>query len=303
MALVALWLFRGGPPVELSVPPGQSAGEVARLLRRNGVIGSVAAFKACAKLTRWDRGIKPGTYRLMRSMSEPRALWRLTHGRPEFVKIVIPEGFNARQIAERLETAGVVRAEELLSYVGANRLEGYLFPTTYHFSLNLKASDVAHRMHREFRDAVEPEFRGRPQGRLSPHQAVILASIVEREAVLPREKPMIAAVYLNRLSRRKPLEADPTVQYALGHWKKGLTLQDLRVDSPYNTYVFFGLPPGPICSPGLDSIRAVLEPARTDAIYFVADNTGGHSFNVAYEEHLKAKAKADRERRSQRPSR
>jgi len=108
---------------------------------------------------------------------------------------------------------------------------------------------------------------------------------------------MIAAVSLNRLAKRMRLEMDPTVQYALGGWKKGLTLQDLRVNSPYNTYMHYGLPPSPICSPGLDAVRAVLSPSKTDALYFVADNTGGHTFSLTYEEHLKAKLKAKRERR------
>ena len=121
------------------------------------------------------------------------------------------------------------------------------------------------------------------------HQAVTLASIVEREAVLPGEQPMVAAVYLNRMRIRMRLQADPTVQYALGYWKKGLTSEDLQNPSPYNTYVNYGLPPGPICNPGEGAFRAVLHPAQTDALFFVADLTGGHQFFATQEEHQKAK--------------
>ncbi|MBI4386750.1 MAG: endolytic transglycosylase MltG [Elusimicrobia bacterium] len=293
--VAAAWFFRSGSVVEVEIPAGQSAGEIASLLRRYGVLSYSQGFKALASLTGLDRDLKPGVYRLRRHMTSIDALLRLTRYKPEYAKIVVPEGFCARQIAERLEANGVTSAGAFMEYAQAHRLEGYLFPTTYYFNRGMKAEDVAQHMVREFRKVVEPDARAVVH-RLNFDQIVILASILEREAVQAEEKPMIAAVYLNRLAKRKPLEADPTVQYALGHWKKGLTLKDLQVVSPYNTYAHYGLPPGPICSPGLDSIRAVLQPARTDAIYFVADNTGGHTFNATYEEHLKAKQKAKRER-------
>lgn len=293
----AFWIFRAGTAVEVDIAQGQSAREIGRALQEAGVISSPALFKALAKAARLDGDLKPGVFRLRRPMSSLEALWRLAHDQPVYAKVVIPEGFSARQVAERLQAQGVTQAEEFLRYVRTHRLEGYLFPITYHFSRSLAAPETARRMRQEFERVAGPELRNLSASRLSREQAVILASIVEREAVLAREKPMIAAVYLNRLAGRKPLEADPTIQYALGHWKRGLTLKDLKIDSPYNTYVRFGLPPGPICSPGLDSIRAVLAPARTDALYFVADNTGGHAFSLTYEEHLQAKEKAARERR------
>ncbi|MDE2237706.1 MAG: endolytic transglycosylase MltG, partial [Elusimicrobia bacterium] len=204
--------------------------------------------------------------------------------------IVIPEGFASWQIAERLGATGVCDAELFKTYVRANRLEGYLFPTTYFFDPNTPAEKVAQRMRAEFDRRVPPEYQAaQPKPRLTLPQAMTLAAIVEREAVLPQERPMIAAVYLNRMRIGMRLEADPTVQYSLGFWKKGLTLSDLKDDDPYNTYIHYGLPPGPICSFGLDSFRAVLRPAQTNAIYFVADSTGGHIFSATLEEHLKAK--------------
>jgi UPF0755 protein len=145
-------------------------------------------------------------------------------------------------------------------------------------------------MRQEFARRIEAEFvRTEPKPKMTLHQALTLASIVEREAVLKSEQPMVAAVYLNRMRLRMRLEADPTVQYGLGYWKKGLTTEDLRNPSEYNTYMHYGLPPGPICNPGLEAFRAALHPAVTEAIYFVADHEGGHVFSVTHDEHLKAK--------------
>ncbi|MBI4345996.1 MAG: endolytic transglycosylase MltG [Elusimicrobia bacterium] len=298
---LSFWLFRVGEGVSVTLPAKATARETARILHEEGVIGSPMAFRVLAAITRLDRQLKPGTFRLRKLMSSPEVLWRLTYGRAELVKVVIPEGFSARQIAERLEAAGVTKAKDFEDYVRANRLEGHIFPTTYFFSSGMEGSTVAHLMHEQFKRDVDPIFQQLgPGSRLSREQAVTLASIVEREAVLAREKPLIAAVYLNRLQRRMRLEADPTVQFAVGHWKKNLNYRDLKIDSPYNTYLHFGLPPGPICSPGAASIEAVLRPATTDALYFVADATGGHTFSVNYDDHLKAVAQLRRELRRRR---
>ncbi|MBI5629584.1 MAG: endolytic transglycosylase MltG [Elusimicrobia bacterium] len=287
------WLLYPSPggPVEVTVPPGLSAWQTAQLLKEKGVLRSARLFKLAAALTKTDRRLKPGTYELRRSMPATKVLRILASGaaRKE-LKVVIPEGFSARQIAERLEAEGVCPAQAFLKEAQVHRLEGYLFPATYSFEPGTAAAAAAQRMHQEFKSQILRHFEAaEPKPALNLHQLVTLASIVEREAVLPREKPMIAAVYLNRMQRRMRLEADPTVQYALRHWKKGLTTEDLRTPSPYNTYMHYGLPPGPICSPGLDSFKAAMRPAETDAVYFVADNTGGHVFSATHEEHIKAK--------------
>lgn len=288
-----LFLFfvgKGGTPVEIVIPPGLSAVQTADLLEEKDVIVSAFLFQAAAKVSGYDRKLKPGTYLMRRGTPVYQALKVLKLGANNEVKVSIPEGFAAYQIADRLQANGVCSADEFLKYVQANRLEGYLFPTTYQMEPASGAEKAARRMHQEFKRQVEPEYeKADPKPNLSLHQVVTLASIVEREAVLPEEKPMIAAVYLNRLRKRKMLEADPTVQYALGYWKKGITLKDLKNPSPYNTYNHFGLPPGAICSPGLESLRGVLKPAKIDAIYFVADTRGGHRFSVTLEEHNKAK--------------
>jgi len=164
-------------------------------------------------------------------------------------------------------------------------------------SAGMAPEKVAEIMRQEFLLQAGPALQGKLHPLLTPEKAVILASIVEREAVLAEEKPLIARVYLNRLEKRWPLEADPTVQFAMGYWKKRLIYKDLEFPSDYNTYKHRGLPPGPICSPGLGSIMGVVQPAVSEAMYFVADNTGGHTFAKTFQEHQKAKDKMQAERR------
>jgi UPF0755 protein len=290
------WHFVPGAEVSVTLPAGVTAGRAGALLAQSGVVFSAKLFRAAAKLSGTDRKLRPGTYKLRAHMPLPALLRALGEGAESLgVKVGIPEGFSTWQIAERLETAGVCKAKEFDSYVrGGNaerrNLEGYLFPTTYFFEPATPPEKVAARMLAEFQQRVPPEYeKANPKPNLTLHQTMTLASIVEREAVLSHERPTIAAVYLNRMRLRMRLQADPTTQYALGYWKKGLTKTDLQNQSPYNTYAHYGLPPGPICSFGLDSFRAAMAPADTQAIYFVADTTGGHIFSATAEEHLKAK--------------
>ncbi|MBI5243865.1 MAG: endolytic transglycosylase MltG [Elusimicrobia bacterium] len=294
----ALFLLPAGPDVRVEVPAGAGASETARLLKAAGVIPSAFIFKALAKATGSDHKLKPGLYVLRRRMGTLEALRWIREGRSEQVKIVIPEGFMARQIADRLQEAGVADSAAFMDYVRSNNMEGYLFPASYFFHRGLPAEEIAHHMHVNFRRFIEPEVAKAGQQRFTLAQAVTLASIVQREARLQSEMPMIAAVYINRLDKRMRLEADPTVQYALGkdsgEWKKALTRADLGLLSKYNTYQYFGLPPGPICSPGLDAVRAVLFPAQTDALYFVADRAGGHIFSRTLDEHINARNRIKR---------
>jgi len=296
-------LLPQGPEVRIEIPVGAGAYGTARLLKREGVIPSAFLFKLLAKATGSQHSLKPGLYVLRRNMGTLNALRWIREGRSEQVKIVVPEGFMAGQIAARLQEGGVTDAKAFLDYVRENNLEGYLFPSSYMFRRGLPASEVAHQMHVNFRRLVEPEIERAGQRRFTLAQVLALASIVEREARLRSEMPMVAAVYINRLDRRMRLEADPTVQYALGkdtgEWKKALTRADLGVASKYNTYQYFGLPPGPICNPGLDAVRAVLYPAQTDALYFVADHTGGHVFSRTLDEHTNARNRIRRARQRQ----
>ncbi len=290
LAAAAAVSLRPGEPVRVEIPEGQAARQTAELLGREGVVPSVPLFRLLLRVTGAARRLQPGLYTFRRRELPWVVLDRMTHGGADAVRVVIPEGFRASQIAERLRAGRVADAKEFEAYVSSAGLEGRLFPSTYFFPPDYGAVRAALRMRETFDKQIGDAYAAvRPPPALSLEDALILASIVEREAVLKEERPVIAAVYLNRLRRRMPLQADPTVQYALGYWKKGLTLRDLKVASPYNTYRHRGLPPGPICSPGLASFEAVLHPAVTSALYFVADAKGGHIFSETNAEQSEAR--------------
>ena len=255
---------------------------------------SATWFRILVKVTGTGKRIMPGEYTLRERMSAEEALWKLTHSTyVSSVRVVLPEGWRMEQIAERLEANGVTPAAQFLALARAQKLEGYLFPSTYHLKKNMPPQEVINLLKLEFDRQMLPLFsKGFPQG-LDERKALIIASIVEREAVDDNERPLIAAVYINRYRRGMPLEADPTTQYALGYWKKALTYKDLKFKSPYNTYVVGGLPPGPICNPGYSSVAAALSPANLDALYFVADRKGKHIFNSNFEDHKKAKRRVE----------
>jgi UPF0755 protein len=234
----------------------------------------------------------------------------------------IPEGWRTEQIADRLEATGVASRDEFLRAVGdppsvpgtdllggppPPRLEGYLFPWTYEVPQRVTGARAAELMVRMFSQRVGNDLRTQNESKLNAHEVLTLASIVEREAKQASERPIIASVYLNRLASDLPLQADPTVQYAIAtrdgpaaaaynYWKRDLTSEDLQVNSPYNTYARPGLPPAPICNPGEEAIRAVLKPARTDYLYFVAntDGSGTHLFARTLDEHNANVAKVNR---------
>lgn len=286
-----LWVMAPRKPVVVVLPEGVSAAQAAGLLKGKGVIVSRFVFRLAAKATGVDRRIKAGTYQLRQHMWLFSLLKILNAGASnKGIQVIIPEGFSARQIGERLEASGICSAADFENYVAENNLEGYLFPSVYYFEPRMTPKKAAQKMEDEFFRVIGAEYqKTSPKPILSFRKALILASIIQREAVLSREKPLIASVYLNRLRLRMKLEADPTVQYALGRWKKRLAIADLKTDSPYNTYLYYGLPPGPICSPGLDSFIAALHPAETDDLYFVADDKGGHRFATTNAEHIKNK--------------
>jgi UPF0755 protein len=300
-AAVLFWAaLLPGEPVSVELPEHLSARQTAELLARKRVVASVLGFRVLLKASGLDRRLKPGFYRLRVHEWPFTVARKLALGETDDVKVLIPEGWRASQISERLAAAGVADQREFDAYVAAHALEGRLFPATYHFPPGYGAERAAARMTAEFERVVAPVYAAaRPRPALTQSEALVLASIVEREAMLADERPMIAAVYLNRLKRRMPLQADPTVQYALGFWKKGLTRDDLKIASPYNTYQRQGLPPGPICNPGVESFAAVLKPADTQALYFVADTTGGHVFSETNEEQNAARLQYKRELRAE----
>ena len=314
-------LLRGQPPrqgptvqadetVVVQIDPGDSAATIARKLEESDVIDSARLFRALATLMGVSDQLEAGDYEFHKGASAAVAVQRISRGITASHLVAIPEGLRSKEIGALLEQNGVVSAAGFqnalpgqydASFIvelppGAG-LEGFLFPATYGFALDVTATDVIEQMLQAFDERYLSDIQPLlSSSSLSLNEIVTLASIVEREAQLQEERPVIASVFLNRLAEGMALEADPTVQYALGndpaavaefgYWKRDLTIADLAIDSPYNTYAHAGLPPGPIANPGLDSILAVLRPAQTDYLYFVARPDGSHAFAATLEEHL-----------------
>ena len=297
--------------VIIPIQEGDTARDIGERLEEEDVIQSARLFRVLVALTGVEDELLDGEYEFDRGLATMEVINRIHNGLTAPLIIAIPEGLREEEIADLLERKGIISAQDFQAALSARvydasfldllpygvGLEGFLLPATYGFSRNATGEDVVGQMLRAFDEQVIPTLP--PEGALdlTLHQAVTLASIVEREAVVPRERPTIASVFLNRLQIGLPLQADPTVQYAVandpdsverfGYWKKELTLADLAVDSPYNTYVSVGLPPGPIANPGLDSIQAVLRPARTNYLFFVAQGDGSHVFAETLDEHLR----------------
>ncbi len=295
-----------------TIDSGESATSVIGRLWERGLISDSVAFRTYLQYKGLDTGLQAGTYTLSPALTPVEIAQRLQDATPEEVDFTILAGWRLEEIAEALPTSGLaVGADSFLraarspdfphplegSLPPAASLEGFLLPGTYSLSRDTD-SPVALLLHflNNFEAQVTPEIRGGLENQgLSLYEGVTLASIVQREAVVEEEMPLIASVFLNRLQRGMRLESDPTVQYAAGYdaarggwWPVPLTSQDLHLDSPYNTYQIAGLPPGPIANPGLPAIRAVAFPAQTPYLYFRAacDNSGRHTFAETYEEHL-----------------
>ena len=310
-ALVAILLAAcggGAGTVRVVIPPGATFRVAADSLARAKVIRSARLFRTYASISGHDRRIHAGTYLMSRGMSWGAVLDALTKGTGLIHTVTIPEGYAISDIAPLLERALGVEQDSVLAAVRDSTLrerldvptptiEGYLFPDTYTFADGTSARAAVETMVRRFEQVWDPAWNERLQAMaMTRHDIVTLASIVEKEAKLPQERPVIAAVYLNRLRTGMRLQADPTVQYARGTHAARLYYKDLRVDSPYNTYEHAGLPPGPIASPGKASIVASLFPAAVAYRYFVAHPDGHHEFNVDYRSHERAVALLRRER-------
>ena len=275
-------------------------GTAAESLHRAGVIGSPTMFRLYAKVRGADRGIKAGTYLLAPDASWGSVLTALRNGKGVVHVVTVPEGYTLAQTESLLVAKLAVRPESVRIAVRDTALlrqldvpiatlEGYLFPDTYFFPPGTPARTAVRTMVRRFEQRWKPEWSRRLDTlALSRHDLVTLASIVEREAKLAPERPLIAAVYWNRLRRRMLLQADPTVQYALPQYQSRLLNKHLTVKSPYNTYRYVGLPPGPIAAPGGASLQATLYPAQAAFLYFVAYPDGHHEFRVKLEEHQAA---------------
>jgi UPF0755 protein len=309
----ALW---PGPAVVDServfeVPAHAGLLTVARSLEDAGIIRSRAAFVGLSLVRGSARRLRAGEYEASRGASTFDVLALVESGRVVQHPILHPEGATVVELGRALEAAGLARAEDVVGAaqdpqvlralsVDAPSLEGYLFPDTYYFVRGLTPEEMLSRMVQRLRAKLTPERESRARGRgLSTHQLLTLAAIVEREAIAPEERTTIAAVFWNRLRRDMPLQADPTVQYAVGKERRALSRADLQVDHPFNTYRRSGLPPGPIASPGLAAIDAVLEPAVVPYLYFVAMDDRHHQFSTTLEEHNAAVARYRLTRRAE----
>ncbi len=296
------------PEREFLVKPGATLGQVADKLEREGIIHGKRLFVLWARLSGAGGKIKSGEYLLGPSMPPARILSMLTKGQVITHPVTIPEGFTTEQIAELLEAKGLADKKAFLRLandpefaralkVPSSSLEGYLYPDTYHFNIGLSPKSIVSEMVRRFWEVVAPLSKEVENSGLTLHQVVTLASIVEKETGKAEERPIIASVFLNRLSKGMKLESDPTVIYGLKEFDGNLTHKHLASRTPYNTYVIKGLPPGPISNPGIDSIKAVLNPANTDFLYFVSRNDGTHHFSSTLKEHNKAVYKFQKRRR------
>lgn len=289
-----------GAPARVIIPRGASFGQAADSLARSGIIGSPKLFRLYGRFTGGDRNIKPGTYLLKHGTPWSDIVSALNGGHGLVNTITIPEGYTISQIAPALartlqlpvdSVQEAMRDTALLARLDLPNptLEGYVFPDTYAFPVGTTARQAVREMVYSFERRWRPEWDSSLAGlKINRNDLVTMASIVEKEARLPEERPVIAAVYYNRLRRGMLLQADPTVQYALGHHVGRVLYKDLTVESPYNTYVHKGLPPGPVASPGVASLSAAANPANVPYLYFVATKDGHHEFRNTLEEHTSA---------------
>jgi len=287
-------------PVRVVVAEGATLDQTVTLLQEQGVVRFPFLFSSVARLLGKDRSVRAGEYRFHTSMSPAGILEMLCRGTVVLHKVTIPEGLTVKQIAAILEQKGFVLREEILAlsrndgFVQAlgfegESLEGYLFPDTYHLAMGLSPQHILEAMVRRFRALYGPGMHARQAERgWSLHEVVTLASIVEKETSCKEEKPLVASVLMNRLKRGMPLQCDPTVIYGIEDFDGNLTREHLRTPNPYNSYLNKGLPPGPICNPGLDSLKAALYPADTSYLYFVSKNNGTHQFSSTIADHNRA---------------
>jgi UPF0755 protein len=307
LAFIGACRGSGTGEAHVLVPRGATLRIAAESLAKAGVVQSATAFRLYAMVRRRDRSIRAGTYVFKRGISWGEVLDDLRGGKGLENSITVPEGWSLFQIVPQLarvlnapvdSVEAAVRDTALLHAldVPTPTLEGYLFPDTYVFPEGTTPRAAVRVMVDRFQRVWQPEWDQRLQAlAMSRNDVMALASIVEKEARLPEERPVIAAVYLNRLKAGMLLQADPTVQYALGKHVARVLYRDLEIDSPYNTYKHLGLPPGPIASPGRPSIVAALNPANVPYRFFVAHPDGHHEFTESFSAHSVAVRGARRE--------
>jgi len=311
LLIFTTWLVR-----ELYVPPKTSPEKtifevqkgwgpkvIARNLTKIGVIKKKWPFLMSYKLFFSTESLKAGEYAFSLPLSTKEVLRILTEGKTYLHPLTIPEGLTAKEIFKFLNSKNFVREEDFLQAFSqteavslwdreAKNLEGYIFPETYFFPKGIPTKKIIFSMVSQFKDVFKKEWQRRAEELgLTIREVVILASLIEKETSIPEEKKLVSAVFHNRLNLGMKLDCDPTIIYVLkqeGHFEGRLRYKDLKLDSPYNTYLYPGLPPGPICNPGRESLQATLYPAEEDYLYFVSKNDGSHQFSRTFREHQRA---------------
>lgn len=320
----AYYVFRAlqpaeqGAAIKVTIPPGTGSRGIAELLQSEGIIRKDWAFMAYLKYKNEGTRFQAGLYELNPGMSHDEIIAKLNRGdvvKEEMLRFTIPEGYTVAQIADKLSQEGTVDRETFLSLADSetvwdfprtgdipkngsykHRLEGYLFPETYEMKKGSKEADIVNRMTEEWVKKLKLlpegwEAQLEKQG-LTFHQLLTVASLVEREVAVDEERALVAGVIYNRLKMKMPLQIDATVQYLFDKPKERVLEKDLQIESPYNTYLHPGLPPGPIASPGLPSVKAALWPEDTKYLFYVTkkDGSGKHLFAETFEEHKKNNA-------------
>lgn len=307
-ALYQELLLYGGKPVErgraeksvIDILPGEGFQHIAGRLVGAGIINSPIKFKLLARLKGFDKKIKAGEYLLSASLSPNQIFEILVNGRVYLHKLTVPEGYTIHQIAALVEKTGLTTASDFLKAaqdaafarnqeIDAETFEGYLFPETYYFPKNVTPEKIVSTMVQRFRSTVLPDWQDRlRQLKLSIHEIITLASIIEKETGVADERPLISSVFHNRLKKGMRLESDPTVIYGIKGFEGNITRKHLEERTPYNTYLVRGLPPGPIANPGFESIKAALYPADSDYLYFVSRKDKTHQFSSNINDHNRA---------------
>ncbi len=286
--------------IVVNIPSGQTFKVTTDILLKAGIIKSPFKFNMVARLKGYDKQLKAGEYTLAASMPPTKILEKLVKGDVKLYKLTVPEGLNIYQIAELVAQEGFAERAVFIESatdaafahehgITAGTFEGYLYPETYYFPKSVSTKTIVSSMVKRFWLVFKPEWqeRGKQLG-FSVHQVVTLASIIEKETGAPFERPIISSVFHNRLKKKMRLESDPTVIYGLKNFDGNLNRKHLETLTPYNTYKIRALPPGPIASPGSESLEAALYPADTKYIYFVSKKDNTHQFSTNLKDHNQA---------------
>jgi len=289
-------------PVEQAVivQSGQGFKALSNLLYQKGMILHPVKFRLFARIKGHDKRIKAGEYMLSSAMTPKKILETMVDGKVYLHRLTIPEGYNLRQVAQAVGTAGLASEADFLKAttdpdllnangIDARTFEGYLFPDTYYFPRDVTSENIITTMVRRFWSVFNPEWKEQTKTlEMTIHQVITLASIIEKETAVAAERPIISSVFHNRLKRNMRLESDPTVIYGMGDYNGNITRKDLESPTRYNTYTMKGLPPGPISNTGAKAIEAALYPADTKFLYFVSRNDRTHHFSTNFRDHNRA---------------